>query len=74
MSGGCIKSPLKRDLLRKQQYERVSTHNDMAGVVSAVTCSYYFEIDNVRFVGYNTMKSIVAKETAGGTGRTINGR
>jgi len=60
--------------LRKQQYERVSTHNDMAGVVSAGICSYCFQVDDVRFTGYDTMKTFVAKETAGGTGRTINGR
>ncbi|MCJ7547405.1 MAG: hypothetical protein MUP30_11380 [Deltaproteobacteria bacterium] len=34
-------------------YERIITHNDMDGVVSAAICSYVFPIDDILFVGPN---------------------
>jgi len=32
-------------------YERIVTHNDMDGVVSAAICSYVFKIEDVQFAG-----------------------
>ncbi|MCJ7664941.1 MAG: hypothetical protein MUO24_11970 [Desulfobacterales bacterium] len=32
-------------------YERIVTHNDMDGVVSAAICSYIFRIDDIHFAG-----------------------
>jgi hypothetical protein len=32
-------------------YERIVTHNDMDGVVSAAICSFVYRIDNIRFAG-----------------------
>jgi len=37
------------------KYERIITHNDMDGVVSAALCSYCFQIDDVRFTGPNAI-------------------
>ncbi len=36
-------------------YERIITHNDMDGVVSAAICSYVFQIEDVQFAGPNTI-------------------
>lgn len=36
-------------------YERIITHNDMDGVVSAAICSYIFRITEFLFVGPNTV-------------------
>lgn len=36
-------------------YERIITHNDMDGVVSAAICSYVFRIKEFQFVGPNTI-------------------
>lgn len=37
------------------KYERIITHNDMDGVVSAALCSYCFLIDDIRFTGPNAI-------------------
>ncbi len=34
-------------------YERIITHNDMDGVVSAAICSFVFPIDDIQFAGPN---------------------
>lgn len=36
-------------------YERIITHNDLDGVVSAAICAHCFQIDDVRFVGPNAV-------------------
>lgn len=36
-------------------YDRIITHNDMDGVVSAAMCSYTFQITDVRFAGPNAI-------------------
>ncbi|MBW2039342.1 MAG: hypothetical protein JRI46_07085 [Deltaproteobacteria bacterium] len=36
-------------------YERIITHNDMDGVVSAAICSYVFQIKDIQFAGPNTI-------------------
>jgi len=36
-------------------YERIITHNDMDGVVSAALCAHCFKIDDIRFTGPNAI-------------------
>jgi oligoribonuclease NrnB/cAMP/cGMP phosphodiesterase (DHH superfamily) len=36
-------------------YERIITHNDMDGVVSAAICSFVFPIDDIQFAGPNAI-------------------
>lgn len=37
------------------KYERIVTHNDFDGIVSASICSHVFQIENIMFAGPNTI-------------------
>ncbi|OGP52828.1 MAG: hypothetical protein A2Y65_07905 [Deltaproteobacteria bacterium RBG_13_52_11] len=38
-----------------EMYDRIITHNDMDGVVSAAICSYVFHVEDIRFAGPNAI-------------------
>ena len=46
---------MKRDAWDRKAYDRIITHDDMDGVVSAAICSYVFPITDIRFAGPNAI-------------------